>query len=378
MSFDKTRGDISREGAVTSLAEKGEKGAALLEVEGLSVRLRSGPTVNQAVIDASFSVPAAARVGMVGESGSGKSVSALSVLRLHDPRLVEYGPGSHIFFEGKDLLGLPLQDVRALRGAQISMVFQDPASALNPVMRIGHQIEQVIRTHRDVTRQEAQRETLESLGMVHLPEPERAAASYPHQLSGGMLQRSLVAMAIACRPRLLIADEPTSALDVTVQAGVLSTFVELSEALRMSLLLITHDMAVISRCCDTVYVMYGGRVVEGGPTAAVLNHPRHPYTQLLLRCQPSVEGAIPRRLPTIGGLQGSRGLGSDLSGCSFVERCPWRAEACSHTPPLAPVAEEPAVTVACHRWREIESGGRQTSLQIGPARLAPLDKEAPL
>ncbi|HUB69396.1 MAG TPA: ABC transporter ATP-binding protein [Acidimicrobiales bacterium] len=355
-----------------------ESKPALLEVEGLSVQLQSGSTVNQAVVDASFSVPVAARVGMVGESGSGKSVSALSVLRLHDPRLVEYGRSSRVVFEGRDLLRLPLPAVRALRGAQISMVFQDPASALNPVMRIGHQIEQVIRTHRDVRRPEARRETLESLARVHLPDPERVAASYPHQLSGGMLQRSLVAMAIACRPRLLIADEPTSALDVTVQAGVLSTFVELSEALRMSLLLITHDMAVISRSCDTVYVMYGGRVVEGGPTAAVLNHPRHPYTQLLLRCQPSIEGEIPRRLPTIGGVQGSRPVGSDVPGCSFAARCPWRVEACSLPQPMLPVAEEPSVSVACHRWREIASGESRLSPSTGPAGAVPANKEEPL
>lgn len=353
----------------------GRASAPLLDVAQLSVDLSSGGNVNHAVVDASFSVPAGARVGMVGESGSGKSVSALSVLRLHDPRRVAYGDGSSILFSGNDLLRLPLPAVRELRGAQISMVFQDPATALNPVMRIGRQIEQVVRTHRELNRREARREVLDALSQVHLPDPERVSASYPHQLSGGMLQRSLVAMAIACRPRLLIADEPTSALDVTVQAGVLSTFVELSDVLHMSLLLISHDMAVISRCCDSVYVMYGGRVVEGGPTRAVLDHPRHPYTQLLLRCQPSLEGQIPRRLSTIGGVQGSRPEGTELSGCSFMARCRWRGPACSVAPPMVPVPEEPSVAVACHRWREIDQAGPGAELPEGPTGPRPLQGE---
>jgi peptide/nickel transport system ATP-binding protein len=329
----------------------------LLEVEHLDVALRSGSYTNHAVVDVSFEVGKGARVGIVGETGSGKSVTALSVLQLHDPRVAHIGPRSHIRFDGVDVLGLPDEAIRGLRGSRISMVFQDPMTSLNPVLQIGRQIDQVIRTHRDVDRDEARRQAVAALALVHLPDPERVLRSFPHQLSGGMIQRALIAMAIVCRPQLLIADEPTSALDVTVQAGVLSTFTELVETLGMSLLLISHDMGVISRTCDYVYVMYGGRIVEGGPTGTVLEHPRHPYTHLLLQCRPRALGPVPPRLPTIPGLQESRVVGAETEGCNFAPRCRFKDQRCLRvTPPLERAGPDQEEWVACHHWHKIDFG----------------------
>jgi oligopeptide/dipeptide ABC transporter ATP-binding protein len=329
--------------------------APLLTVEHLSVRLRSGGQWSHAVVDTSFEAAAGARVGMVGESGSGKSVSALSVLRLNDPRATQYAPTSRVAFDGADLLTLPRRALRELRGARISMVFQDPMTSLNPVLRIDRQIVQVLRTHRSVSRRQARQEAAEALSLVHLREPSRVLRSYPHELSGGMVQRVMIAMAIVCRPQLLIADEPTSALDVTVQAGVLSTFRELVERLGMTLLLISHDMSVIGRTCEYVYVMYGGRVVEGGPVSTVLTRPHHPYTYLLLRCQPVVGAPVPRRLPTIPGLQRTRSEPVVPPGCEFAARCRFAQDLCrTTTPQPQPTDDEGRAWVACHFWKDIQ------------------------
>ena len=342
----------------------GTSGAPLLKVEHLSVRLRSGGQWSHAVVDTSFEAAAGSRVGMVGESGSGKSVSALSVLRLNDPRAAQYAPTSRIAFDGADLLTLPWHALRELRGARISMVFQDPMTSLNPVFRIDHQIVQVIRTHRSLTRRQAREEAAEALSLVHLREPSRVLHSYPHELSGGMVQRVMIAMAIVCRPQLLIADEPTSALDVTVQAGVLSTFRELVERLGMTLLLISHDMSVISRTCEYVYVMYGGRVVEGGPVSAVLTRPRHPYTYLLLRCQPVVGAPVPRRLPTIPGFQRTRAAPVVLPGCEFADHCRFAQDLCrTTTPQPEPTGNDGRAWVACHFWKNITLSDAANALQ---------------
>jgi peptide/nickel transport system ATP-binding protein len=329
--------------------------APLLSVHNLGVRLRSGGQWTHAVVDTSFEAPAGARVGMVGESGSGKSVSALSVLRLNEARSVRYGKSSRIVFDGAELLSLPRRAMRQLRGSRISMVFQDPMTSLNPVLRVEDQIGQVIRAHRQLDRRQAREEAAATLEMVHLREPGRVLRSFPHELSGGMVQRVMIAMAIVCRPQLLIADEPTSALDVTVQAGVLSTFRELVDRLGMTLLLISHDMSVIARTCDYVYVMYGGRVVEGGPVTTVLTQPRHPYTYFLLRCQPVMGAPVPRRLPTIPGLQQARSGPAMREGCEFAPRCQFAQERCrTTTPVLEAYGDDGRASVACHFWRDIQ------------------------
>ena len=343
--------------SIESSGERGRLGASLLRVEHLDVSLNAGGYFNHAVVDVSFEVAHGARVGIVGETGSGKSVTALSIMRLHDPRVVRMGQASHIWFDDVDVLTLPREAMRRLRGTRISMVFQDPMSSLNPVIQIGRQIQQVVRAHRDVDGREARDETVAALALVHLPDPERVMRSYPHQLSGGMMQRALIAMAIVCRPQLLVADEPTSALDVTVQAGVLSTFSELVTTLGMSLLLISHDMWVVSRTCDFVYVMYGGRVVEGGPTRDVLERPRHPYTHFLLQSRPRTDGILPARLPTIPGMQSQRLTGQEEPGCNFAPRCPYSDERCRHvTPSLDQVGEDEQACVACHHWQRLDLG----------------------
>lgn len=350
------------EGAATAGASGQRGGGVLLEVEHLGVRLRSGERVHHAVVDASFSIAAGARVGMVGESGSGKSVSALSILRLYDPRLVQYAPGSRVFFEdfeGAKMLALSRRAPRELRRSRISMVFQERMSVLNPVLKIGWQIEHFVRTHGRVDRGAAAQETRHALSLVHLPDPERVMASFPHQLSGGMLQRVLIAMAIACRPGLLFADEPTSALDVTVRAGVLRTFRELVDELEMALLLISHDIGVIGETCDYVYVMYGGRLIESGPTEAALAPLRRPYTHFLLRYQPRPDGEVPERLPTIPGMQGSRLVGAEAIGSSFSPPFPIQRRGVQAQRARSRVRRRGVTgAVACHRWRELASASR--------------------
>lgn len=261
----------------------------LLEVENLGVVFGGAST--PAVADVSLSVPAGARVGVIGESGSGKSVTAMSILRLNDERAMRYEPSARITFEGTDLLRAGDEHVARIRGAAISMIFQDPMSTLNPVFRVGRQILDVLTTHRPQPRAAARQTVLASLASVGIREPDRVFRSYPHELSGGMRQRVMIAMAIASEPRLLIADEATSALDVTVQAAVLDTIGRLADERGMAVLMITHDMGVVARFCDVVYVMHQGRVVEWGPAAQILTAPGHAYTQRLLAAVPRVRPA---------------------------------------------------------------------------------------
>lgn len=258
----------------------------LLRIDRLHVVFGSSPV--PAVDDVSLDVPQGRRVGIIGESGSGKSVTAMSVLRLNDERKMRYGPASSISFDGLDLLTADARRLRALRGAEISMIFQDPMSTLNPVFKVGRQIMDVLLTHRAQPRADAEQQVLESLRSVGIDDPERVFDRYPHELSGGLRQRIMIAMAIASRPRLLIADEATSALDVTVQAAVLDTMGQLADQLGMSVLMITHDMGVVARFCDDVYVMRDGRVVESGSAEHILTQPEDGYTQQLLAAVPRV------------------------------------------------------------------------------------------
>jgi ABC-type dipeptide/oligopeptide/nickel transport system ATPase component len=261
---------------------------ALLTIERLSVTFgQAAPAVR----DVSIAVEPGRRVGVIGESGSGKSVSAMSVLRLNDERKMRYGRDSAIWFDGVNLLAAKPSAVGAVRGAEISMIFQDPTTSLNPVFRVGRQISDVLCTHRPDLRRQSRRLVLESLESVGIRDPERVYRSYPHQLSGGMRQRVMIAMAVAAGPRLLIADEPTSALDVTVQAAVLDMLGRLADERGMSVLMITHDMGVVARFCDDVYVMRAGEVVESGLAADTLTAPRHDYTKSLLAAVPRVRPA---------------------------------------------------------------------------------------
>jgi peptide/nickel transport system ATP-binding protein len=278
----------------------------LLRVRDLVVSFRheSGAVV-EAVRGVSFEVPVESTVALVGESGSGKTASAMAVVGLLPVRTARIGPGSAAEFDGRDLLRMAPAELRALRGGQIATVFQEPMTSLNPVVTVGAQIAEVLRLHKRMGRAAAQRRAVELLDEVGLPEPARRARSHPHQLSGGQQQRAMIAMGIACEPRLLIADEPTTALDVTTQQQILELLASLRRRHRMSVLFITHDLGIVSDIADQVVVMQRGEVREAGPAAELLAHPVHPYTQALLRCRPRLDRR-PRRLPVIEDFLGGR------------------------------------------------------------------------
>jgi len=266
-------------------------------------------------------------LGIVGESGSGKSMTALSILRLLPPgaRI-----GGEVLFEGRDLLALTEERMQGVRGKDIAMIFQEPMSSLNPVYSVGYQIQEAIRLHTKMGKREALERSVELLHMVNMPEARRRIRDYPHQLSGGMQQRAMIAMALACRPKLLIADEPTTALDVTIQAQILDLLEKLKKNTSMSLMLITHDLSVVSEIADWVIVMYAGRVVEEGKKDGLLNAPMHPYTKGLIDSIPLVE-EVSRRLRVIPGTVPSM---SDLPvGCSFASRCNCKLDICLRQEP---------------------------------------------
>jgi peptide/nickel transport system ATP-binding protein len=280
-----------------------------------------------AVDEVTFDVRAGETLGLVGESGSGKSVTALSIMRLVQPpgRIA----GGSIHFKGRDLLALPESQMRAVRGAEIGLIFQEPMTALNPVFTIGNQIAETLLVHGRANRRDARRRAIEWLEAVRIPDASRRVDDYPHQLSGGMRQRALIAMALSCKPALVIADEPTTALDATIQAQILDLLREMKSALGLSLLLITHDLGVIAETADRVAVMYAGRIVEEGTVRDVFHEPQHPYTRGLLASMrggprgtrlSAIEGAVPV-------------LGALPAGCAFHPRCPDRFEACQTAPP---------------------------------------------
>jgi peptide/nickel transport system ATP-binding protein len=313
----------------------------LLRVRDLVTSFQTEEGRLRAVDGVSFDVPAGASVGIVGESGCGKSVTALSILRLvpDPPGQIESGS---IELEGRDLLRLSTREMRAIRGNQVSMVFQEPMTSLNPVYTVGSQIVEAIRLHQKRGRGDAWRRAVEMLALVGIPAPETNARAYPHQLSGGMRQRVMIAMAIACEPKLLLADEPTTALDVTIQAQILATLRELRERLGMSVLLITHDLGVVAEHTEQVVVMYAARVVESAPVTSLFARPRHPYTLGLL-------GSLPGRAASDDGgrrrLQTIEGLVPDLRhlppGCRFADRCPMRVDACTiEEPALRKVSDD--------------------------------------
>jgi peptide/nickel transport system ATP-binding protein len=310
-------------------------GETALEVKNLHTVFFTNSGLFRAVDDLSFTVRRGETLAIVGESGCGKSVSALSIMRLvPDPpgRIV----GGSVMLEGTDLLELDEAEMREIRGNRISMIFQEPMTSLNPVMRIGDQITEVIRLHREIKPKEAWKQAVDMLRLVRIPEPERRALEYPHQMSGGMRQRAMIAMALACRPALLIADEPTTALDVTIQAQILALIVDLQQRLGTGLILITHDLGVVAQTAQRVIVMYAGRKVEEATVEALFENPRHPYTRGLMASMPEVISQGTRadtRLTEIPGMVPS--LTNLPPGCAFAPRCTLAIERCrAEYPPL--------------------------------------------
>ncbi len=301
----------------------------LLSVRGLTTEFQADSGRVRAVDNISFSIPRGGTVGLVGESGCGKSVTSLSIMRLISP------PGriaaGDVVFDGTDLTKVPESDMRRFRGNRISMIFQEPMTSLNPVFTIGDQVAEVFRIHRGLNRDDARKEAIEMLRMVRIPSPETRVDEYPHQLSGGMRQRVMIAMALACRPELLIADEPTTALDVTIQAQILELMSALQRELGTSILLITHDLGVVAEVCESVIVMYAGRIVEKASVASIFSVPRHPYTRGLLNSIPRL-GRKVRRLPVIEGTVPAPG--KYPQGCRFQDRCPRAADKCRTVEPV--------------------------------------------
>jgi len=315
----------------------------LLRVHDLRTYFHVGGTVARAVDGVSFDIHAGETVGMVGESGCGKSVTALSLLRLVDPP-GKIEPGSRIEFEGRDLLTLNEEGIRQIRGNRIAMVFQEPMTALNPVFTIGDQVAEVARVHAGASRRAAWDRAVEMLNIVGIPDPRERAKSYPHQLSGGMRQRVLIAMALVMNPSLLIADEPTTALDVTIQAQILELLADLQQRLGLAVLLITHDLGVVAEVTSRVLVMYGGQIVERAPVRELFAHPRHPYTRGLLEAMPRL-GRQRERLTVIPGTVPPPTRWP--SGCRFRDRCAWAWPRCAeeHPPEYVVTSDH---TARCH------------------------------
>jgi oligopeptide/dipeptide ABC transporter ATP-binding protein len=308
----------------------------LLEVKNLKTQFVTRSGVVRAVDDVSWDVGESETVALVGESGCGKSVSALSIMRL------VAGPsgqivGGQILFKGRDLLQLSEEEMRHVRGREIGMVFQEPMTSLNPVLTIGRQITEGLEIHLGLAPTEARRRSIELLGMVGIPDAERRLPQYPHQFSGGMRQRMMIAMALACNPALILADEPTTALDVTIQAQILELMKDLSRRFGVALLIITHNLGVVARYADRVNVMYAGKIIERGTARELYANPRHPYTLGLLRSVPRLDEPRRARLNPI------EGQPPDLTrlptGCAFTPRCAFSVDRCRvETPPLRPVS----------------------------------------
>ncbi len=290
----------------------------LLKVDNLTVEFKTDKGVVRAINGASFTVMPGETIGIVGESGCGKSVSSLSIMGLVPSPPGKIVDGS-IQFQGRELVGLSEKEYRKIRGNDISMIFQEPMTALNPVLKISTQMVDVIRNHNKVSKLEAKERAIEMLRTVGIPAPEQRVNEYPHQLSGGMRQRVMIAMALSCKPSLLLADEPTTALDVTIQAQVMKEMVRLQKELNMAVVLVTHDLGVVAESCKRVVVMYCGEVIEQGRVEDIFANPKHPYTQGLLKSIPIVRDKKIPRLPTI------EGVVPDLfhlpPGCRFADRC---------------------------------------------------------
>jgi oligopeptide transport system ATP-binding protein len=324
----------------TPREQVGRAGASALEVRNLAVRFDTHQGSVRAVRDVSFSVEAGQTLGIVGESGSGKSVTSLAIMGLvaSPPGVVESG---QVLFDGQDLLRLPPRRMRRIRGGALSMIFQDPMTSLNPLLTVGRQLTEVLAVHEGLRGRKARARSAAKLGEVGIPDPESRLDAYPHELSGGMRQRVMIAMGLLCNPKVLIADEPTTALDVTIQAQILDLMKRLQREHGTAIVLITHDLGVVAGMCDAVQVMYAGRVVERATTDALFAKPCHPYTRGLLDSVPSLEGSPHERLSSIPGQPPD--LAELPPGCAFAARCAYRQTRCEQEEPaLEPLRLEPA------------------------------------
>jgi oligopeptide transport system ATP-binding protein len=322
----------------------------LLEIRDLHTEFRTGAGIVRAVDGVSYTVEPGETVAVVGESGSGKSVTAMSVLRLipNPPGRIT---GGEVWFDGRDLLTLSEEEMRHVRGGDIGMIFQEPMTSLNPVLTIERQITETLEEHRGTSPEAAHARAVELLRLVGIADAERRLRQYPHQLSGGMRQRVMIAIALACEPKLIIADEPTTALDVTIQAQILELMQSLTKRLGVALIIITHNLGVVARYAQRVNVMYAGRIVESGAAAALYHNPRHPYTIALLRSVPRLDRPRQARLDPI------EGSPPDLTqldpGCSFRPRCRFAIPRCAEAPPPLIPAGEPGQMSACYRAQEL-------------------------
>ena len=328
------------------MSTKSTASAPLLEVDSLRTWFDTLSGTVRAVDGVSFTVQAGQTLGVVGESGCGKSVTALSILRL-----LPTPPARHlgaIRYRGSNLLALSEREMRQIRGNRISMIFQEPMTSLNPVLTVGRQIAETVLVHQEVNRAEAMQRAVEMLRLVQIPEPERRAREYPHQLSGGMRQRVMIALALACNPELLIADEPTTALDVTIQAQILDLIKRLQKELGMGVMLITHDLGVVAESCDRVVVMYAGRKVEESSVLALFSQPLHPYTRALMASMPAMNSQLKRLTEIPGMVPSPHELGR---GCAFAARCQYAQQRCvDENPPLTSQGEDHVV--ACFAVEE--------------------------
>ncbi|HUV35594.1 MAG TPA: ABC transporter ATP-binding protein [Patescibacteria group bacterium] len=306
---------------------------ALLEIKDLRTVFYTDAGVVRAVDGVSFSIGRGEAVGLVGESGCGKSVTALSIMRLVSDPPGEITGGS-ILLEGRDILALPERAMRKVRGNDISIVFQEPLTSLNPVFTCGEQVREAIGLHQRLGRRESKVRAIEMLRLVRIPDPEKRYGDYPHQMSGGMRQRVMIAMALSCQPKLLIADEPSTALDVSVQAQIIELLLELRERMNMAVLLITHDLAVVAQMASRVIVMYAGVIVEEAPIAAIFDGPMHPYTAGLLGSLPKINHHVERLTMIPGTVPDPLRL---PAGCRFSDRCPERFDRCGEEPPMFPL-----------------------------------------
>ncbi|CAM3536205.1 MULTISPECIES: ABC transporter ATP-binding protein [Paenibacillus] len=330
----------------------------LLEVKGLKTEFKRDGSSVLAVAGVDFHINKGEVLGLVGESGCGKSVTSLSIMRLLKDTPGRIAGGS-VLFEGKDLVQLPEKDMRRYRGNELAMIFQEPMTSLNPVLRIGKQLEESIMLHLGYSRKKAREHAIESLKLVGIPRADEVVDDYPHQLSGGMRQRVMIAMAMACNPKLLIADEPTTALDVTIQAQILELMNRLKKEQNMGMLLITHDLGVVAEMCDRVVVMYAGRVVEEASVTELFENPQHPYTKGLIASVPKLRQKVHRLESIPGNVPDLRNM---PQGCKFAPRCPYVMERClSQEPQLLPVANEADRKSRCWLTQEGHAKGGETA-----------------
>ncbi len=325
----------------------------LLELRNLTTHFHTEDGIVRAVNGISYQMRAGETLGVVGESGCGKSVHALSIMRLipSPPGRIERG---EVWFDGRNLLELSEDEMRHVRGGDIAMVFQDPMTSLNPVFTVGMQIEEALRLHKGMGEAEAKERAAELLDLVGIPDASERLEDYPHQFSGGMRQRAMIAMALSCDPQLLIADEPTTALDVTIQAQIVDLVRRLQDALKMAVMWITHDLGLVAELAETINVMYAGYIVERGPVVPIYKRPRHPYTVGLLNSLPRLDEAPGTALESIPGQP------PDLvmlpPGCPFAVRCDFRVGRCEEEMPGLEPVDEPGHVVACWEWERVARG----------------------